>query len=193
MKYVLKSITKKNKGFAYHFEITSANETSYVEMRKDFYSPKSIYLRCTTNKCNARIILGLKPPLLIEKVGKGRQYNFVSNVSEDQILDINNYEEKIHTHRFSCKDIRPDGTCQVIRHGSICLKQICQDKRRKYRAELIKAVKQNPFRENQEIFRIVNTKFNLIREYSNKIVQFRLGCRLLGPSCSRAPETSISA
>ena len=66
----LKSISKRNKYFIHHIEVRICNETYYAEMRKKNITSNSIYLICTSTKCNVKVILIAKPEIPIGKVSR---------------------------------------------------------------------------------------------------------------------------
>ena len=165
--FTLKAITKRRNHFLYHIEVNLGNTTHFVEMRKNKLSAKGIYLMCTSLKCTARLSLTIKPEITIEKIGS--VFKYASNVTESQILDVNNYGKIFHHHHPRRSDERSDGTCRMIRHAKSCLKKICQDRKRKYREELTKITKQNPAANAAEIMRIVNKNLNLLGEEQEQI------------------------
>ena len=56
------------------------------------------------------IKLKRKPLIPIEKV-----FKFVTNTTDEMMLDIKNYGEIVHNQR-NCHDMRLNGTCRTIRH-----------------------------------------------------------------------------
>ena len=152
--FTLKSISKRNQSFVYHIEVKVSDETFYVEMRKQKLTTNSIYLACTSTKCNAKVILTVTG-IPIVKISKF-VYKFGANTTDEMMLQTNNYGEIFHNHR-NCQDMRTDGTCRTIRHETACFKKRCQDTKRNYREEVKKVLKQNPSSKNKEIPQIVNT------------------------------------
>ena len=123
-------------------------------MRKQKLTTNSIYLVCTSTKCNAKVISTVTG-IPIVKVSK-YVYKFGANTTDEMMLQTNNYGEIFHNHR-NCRDMRTDGTCRTIRHETACFKKRCQDTKRNYREEVKKVLKQNPSSKNKEILQIVNT------------------------------------
>ena len=140
--FTLKSISKRNKSFVYNIEVKVSDETYYVEMRKKKLNSNSIYLWCTSGKCNAKLSIVVKPGIPIEKLSR-TTYKFGANITDDMMLDTKSYGEVYHKHR-NCRDIRNDGTCRTIRHETGCFKKRCKDTRRNFRKETKQVQEINP-------------------------------------------------
>ena len=71
----------KNIAFIYHIEVSLNKEITNVEMRRDYLTPKSIYLQCTYSKFKTKVSISAKLELPIERIiSSKRNHEFAASV-----------------------------------------------------------------------------------------------------------------
>ena len=90
-----------------------------------------------------------KPPIKTTKTGSVCALG--PDVTDEMLIDVENYGELYHRHNKNCTNIDTDGLCRLVKHTDTCLSDKSQMPRRNYRIHLKKMIKQNPGTKQSDI------------------------------------------
>ena len=110
----------------YIIEYTLSNgDQEFVKMRWLRYTKKSVYSRCSNAICNAKINMKIVSTDLIVSNGPKR-FKLSKEVTDDAVLNIENYGATEHKCRKCLPSRDDDGFCDSTRHRPECFKDISE-------------------------------------------------------------------
>ena len=130
MIYTLTGITKRSKYIYYHVCCTFPDgRIKYLEMRRESNQKTMLYLNCIHRPtCSAKLSIMFKDPIKTEK--NGRSFYFTQEVTEEMLMNQENYDGVFHRHTARCfSTVDSDGQCRTTKHKEDCYKKIDQQKK----------------------------------------------------------------
>ena len=125
----LTGINKRSKYIYYHVCCTYPDgRIKYLEMRRESTQKTMLYLNCVHRpKCCAKLSILIKDPIKTEK--NGRYFHFTQDVTEEMLMNPENYDSVFHRHTAKCfSTVDSDGQCQTTKHKEDCYKKMTNRK-----------------------------------------------------------------
>ena len=126
MNLKLDSIVPSSRLHKYIIKYTPSNgDQKYVKMRFVRYTKNSVYVRCSSTLCKARLSIKILAPELIVQTAQ-KSYKINEEATDDSICNTDNYGAIEHNCRECSSSKDAEGFCDVTRHRPECWHDISE-------------------------------------------------------------------